>query len=278
MKKIFKYSVFMILVLIFCSACDGDVTRELRHSGFNVGNEFVCDAFYPKNKDDLNYQKIKYFTGSHIITEQGKIYEVSMQQQYANKSNCKVADTSIEVIAIFDNKIVKAKDGKFYYLFADSATTPYSEVTSSDNSYQVYDLLLKPESTIKVITADSSSGLYYVLKNDGNVYSYTLSSSDRNSPLSITSTNLVYNKADYGSENLVDFNYVGDNGATFVRSDTRAFKMNATNAEECQKYVDVACKFQMEEFTAYSKYKDSIIAYNGSTIITKYKLIFTIGY
>lgn len=277
MKKIIL-SLFILCLSFLCCACDGDVTRELRHSGFSVGSEFICDAFYPKNKDDTSYQKIRYYTGNHIITEQGKIYEVSTQQQYANKSNCKVADTNIEVEAIFDNKVVKAKDGKFYYLFADNATTPYSEITESDNSYQIYKLLLKPETTVKVITADSSAGLYYVLKNDGNIYGYTLNSADRNSPLTITSTNLIYNKADYGSENLVDFNYVGDNGATFVRSNTRAFKMSATNAEECQKYVDVACKYQMEEFTAYSKYKDNIIAYNGSTLITKYKLIFTMGY
>lgn len=275
MKKKMEFIIVVFLAIFLCSACDGDVTRAIRHDGFNVGNDFVCDAFFSDDKDVTEYEKIKYLTGSNIITEKGRIYEVSMGQQYANESNCKVADTKIEVVAIFDNKVVKASDGKLYYLIADNQSEPYTEVTDNDSSYLLYDLLLKPEGTIKVMTVNSNDGVYYVLKNDGNVYNYTVTKTDRYTPPTISSTALMYNKSDYGSD-IVDFNYAGNSGATFVRTDKKAYKMSATNSKECSKYVDVECDYKLEEFSSFSEYRDYIVAYNGSTVITNYGRTFNV--
>lgn len=271
-KMLFIVIVFM---LFLCSGCTGTITRSIRHSGFTIAGDFACDPFFPKDKDDTSYSKVKFLTGTHIISNEGKLYEVSLEKPYASNSNCKEADTTISVVSIFDNKIVRAADGKMYYLNGDNSTTPYSEVTGDDNNYAIYQLLLGQESTIKVITA-GSSGLYYVLKNDGNVYSYTVNNSDRGVPPTITSTELIYNKDDYGSENIIDFNYAGENSSTFIRTDNKAYKMFVTNAKECNKYADVACKYQMNEFTIYSEYKDYFIAYNGSKIITSYGKIFNV--
>lgn len=274
MKKIFVLSFIMTFVLICCSGCDGDVTRSIRHDGFSIGNDFVCDIFFPKKKDDTSYEKIKYLTDTHIITDKGKIYEISLSQPYANNANCKVADTDIEVDSIFDNKIIKAVDGKLYYLTPDNQTAAYSEVSAEDNSFYIYDLLLNPAGTVKVLTADSSSGLYYVLKDDGNVYGYTVSQNDRNAPPSITSTSIIYNKNDYDSK-IVDFNYAGESSATFAKTENSAYKMYMENEEECSKYVDVQCKYKMKEFESYREYKDYFLAYNGKTIITKYGKTFS---
>ena len=108
MKKIIMMvTVFLVLVLC-CTACKGDVTRSLRHEGYSYGAEFSCDAFFPKDKEDTSYDKIKYLTPSHVITEDGKIYEISMERAYSNEENCKLADTKLEVAAVFDNSIFKA--------------------------------------------------------------------------------------------------------------------------------------------------------------------------
>lgn len=275
MKRIIICGLTLSLVLL-CCACNGDVTRALRHSGFNVGSEFVCEPFFPKKKDDYSYDRVKFLTDSHIINEKGKIYEVSFGQLYANKANCKKAETTIDVVALFDDRIAKSSDGKYYYLVAANNVVPYTEVTDADNSYAIYDILLRPEGTKKVITADSSNGLYYVLKSDGSVYGYTLNKADRNSPIQITETSLIYNKVDYGGDDIIDFNYAGDSKATFVKTATKAFKMDAENAEECYKYADVECNYKMSEFTAYEEYFDNIIAYNGKTIITKYGKVFSV--
>ena len=58
MNKKFKFIFLMSFILLFCSACDGDVTRDLRHDGFNYGSEFNCKYFFPADKEDTSYKKI----------------------------------------------------------------------------------------------------------------------------------------------------------------------------------------------------------------------------
>lgn len=275
MKRYIKVTFLIVFCTLLCCGCQGDITRAIRHEGFNVGDEFVCENFYPKDKKDTSYDKIKYLTGNQVIDENGKIYEISLSQKYANDSNCKAADTNIEVMAIFDNKIVKSSDGKLYNLNASNNVAAYSEVLNTDNYYELYNLLLGSDDTLKVITANSNTGLYYVLKNDGNVYEITVSKADRGQPLAIVSTTLVYNKNKFGSD-IIDFNYAGDSGATYVKTDNTAYKMYVDNKADCTKYADVNCKYKMKEFETYAKYKDYIIAYNGNTIITSYKRVFSV--
>lgn len=275
MKKI-KFAVLAVLVLVCCSACNGTITREIRHAGFTMGDTFTCDNFYPKEKEDTNYEKIKYFTGSHLINSEGKIYELSLGQKFANDQNCKVSDTNIVVKAIFDDKIVKGTDNKYYYLVGSNDVSSYSVIPETDNSYLIYDLLLKADDVIKVITANSSTGLYYVLKDDGNIYGYTISKKDYNSLPTVTSTTVAYSKNDYGAK-IIDFNYAGESLNTFLRTDDKIFRMKITNSEECNKYADIKCNFQMLEDEIFNTYKDVIISYNGNTLITNYKQMFNVA-
>ena len=274
MKKILKYSIFMVIVLLFCSSCDGDVTRDLRHAGFTVGDgKFVCDAFF--NSNNLS-ERIRYITSYQIITEEGRIYDISLGQVYSNKANCKVADVSFHVKSIFDNKVIRADDGGIYTLVADNNTKPYTLVTSADNSYALYQLLLSGMDVVKVMTADSNNGIYYVLKTDGNVYGYTVSQNDRSEPPSIGGTSIVYSKEDYGGE-IIDFNFAGDSPTTFVRTTSKVYRLSATNSKECSQYADVKCNYEMIEEPVFEKRKSSILAYNGSIILTDYQKIFTLG-
>ncbi len=271
MKKYFQlFLVFVVVVL--CSACDGDVTRALRHDGFSVGGEFICDAFVGEEAPD----KIKYLLPNHIINESGRIYEISLGQKYSNDSNCKVADTGLKVVSLFDNNIFKASDGKYYRINADNNVKAYTEIPNTDSNYLLYDLFLKPENTIKVITADTNNGIFYVLKNDGNVYGMTINKQERNVPPTIVNTVIVYDRNNFGGA-ITDFNYSGESSTTFVRAGLKVFHMKASNVDECSKFADIQCSYQMVESPVFEEYSDSILAYNGSTVITSYKKVFSIG-
>ena len=273
MKKRFLF-VFTVLVLgLFCSGCEGDVTRAIRHDGFNVGGDFICDAFIGEAATESVY----FFTGNHFITTNGRIYELSIGKTFANNANCKPADTSIQVLAIFDNRFVKAVDGRYYSLVnQNNGSGAYQEITDNDNSYAIYDLLLKPDDTIKVGTVDASNGVYYVLKNDGNVYDVTIRKDKTNSTPSILGQTVVYSQDDYGGP-IIDFNYNGNSGATFVRTQTKAYHLNAINYAECSRYADVACDYRMMESASFAEYGDYILAYNGAMIITTYGKTFTVA-
>lgn len=274
MKK--KYLFLFILVCLLCTACNGTVTRELRHAGFTVGKKFVCARFYPQGKDNPAQEKIVYLTGTHIINGEGKIYEISMGQPYANNEQCKEAGTTLRVKAILDNNIIKATDGKYYYLMSQNNVGSYSEVPVTDNSFLIYDILLREEDVVKVVTADRSTGLYYILKTDGNVYGNVIASPDRDTPPQLVSTQIVYSKSDYGSR-IVDFNYAGDSINTYLKTEETVYRLRVANGDECNKYVDVPCTYEMKEDPIFPKYNDRIIAYNGSLLITDYQMTFSVA-
>ena len=270
-KRVVLFSLLFIMVFL-CSACNGTVTRDLRHSGFSVGSKFICDGFYPGG--DSLYKRVIYLTDNKIIDNNGSIYEVSLGQLYENKQNCKKAKTDIVVKAIFDNKIVKGNDNKYYYLDGSNNVESYSLVLETDNSYELYNMLLKDDDVVKVITADGSKGVYYILKSDGNVYSYTINKDGYNSPLKVTSKSVVYDENNFVSK-IIDFNYAGNSTNTYIKTEDSIYRMKAINYDKCSKYADVSCIYKMEKDEVLTKYKDKIIAYNGRIVITDYKQVFT---
>lgn len=276
MKKKVIYISLLFLAVLLCSACDGDVTRDIRHAGFSVSTKFICDGFYPTKKEDILYKKIKYLTNTNIIDAEGRIYEVSFDQVYENKQNCKKASTDIIVRAIYDGKVVKATDNKYYYLISDNGITRYSQVSEVDNSYELYNILLSDVNVVKVATIDSSKGLFYVLKNDGNIYSYTVTKADYNSPLKITARSMVYDISMYNSK-IVDFNYAGESSSTYIKTEDAVYRMKATNYDRCSKYADVECIYEIERDEVFDKYGDRIIAFNGNILITDYKQVFKLS-
>lgn len=272
-RKIIGISLLFI-VLVLCTGCNGNITRDIRHDGFDVSTKFICDSFYPSNKNDTSYKKIKYLTNNNIIDNNGYIYEISLDQVYESKQNCKKAKTDIVVKAIFDNKIVKSKDNKYYYLETDNNVVKYSLVLETDNNYELYNMLLYDDDIVKVVTADGSRGTYYILKTDGVVYSYTINRADYNSPLRVVNKIIAYDKDEFGDK-IIDFNYAGESTATYVRTEKNVYRMRIINYDKCSKYADVSCIQQMEKDEVFEKYIDRIIAYNGNTLITDYKQVFT---
>lgn len=269
MKKKFLILSLVVFIILLTTACEGDVTRALRHEGFNVAGDIECKMLYNGKEGE----KIKYYTGSKLITEDGKIYDYSNERKFSSGSNCRLANTDLRVAALFDYSVFKATDGKIYLLTTNNGALEYQEVTDADNSYRIYNLLLTPADTVKVITADSTKGVYFVLKNDGNVYAYSIVQGDGNTA-SVSGTTVVYSKDDYGAP-IVDFNYAGESAATFVRTNAnKVYFMKPTNAKECSQYADVKCNYEMEESPTFEKYYDYILVYNGQTVITTYSRMF----
>ncbi len=273
MKKYFKIILVSLFVVFFCSACNGDVTRALRHDGFSVSDEkFVCDALFEKGSTIM----IRFMTPTHLITTDGVIYEISPGKKYSNNQNCKLANTDLRVSAIFDNSVFLATNGGIYRLVASNDAQAYTEVNSSDNSYALYSLLFNSSTGIKIMTADSQNGIYYVLSKDGNVYGYTIYNRDRSNGVpEVAGIVIVYHRLDYGD--IYDFNYVGNSPATYVRSNDKIYHLESTNADECSTYADIACEYVMTEDETLEENKDYILAYSGSNIITTYQRFFTLG-
>ena len=86
-----------------------------------------------------------------------------------------------------------------------------------------------------------------------------------------------FNVRPENSQFLIDFNYNGSSTSTFVKTENSYYRMKVTNSEECSKYADVNCVYEMALDDKLTEEYDQILAYNGSTLITKYGKIFNVN-
>lgn len=267
MKKGIKIMGLLVLMALICSGCDmmyASTTRDIRHSGFALsGAELKCDELF-KN---IDYDKVRFLTGKHAIMESGSVYELSMGQKYSNEQNCMASPLTSGVVALFNENVVKTSGGKYYFLVRTGDNAAYTAVPNTDSNYMIYDIILKDSEVLKVKTADASAGHYYVLKKDGNVYNYVVTKNHASA--AIVSTPVVYSRSNYDGE-IIDFSYAGKTTGTFVRTNTKIYRMMATNREECSKYIDVACTYEMSLDKGLTDHQNRILGFSGSFLITTY--------
>ncbi|MBR6950016.1 MAG: hypothetical protein IKH54_07525 [Bacilli bacterium] len=276
MKNI-KYIVLFILVIVItgCSYKYATTTRNIRHSGFSVAsNSFKCDSIFD-SKEEIVKEPIAFYIGGYIFTETGYLYETNLGKVYSNNMNCKKPEFSTLVSAVFDLSIIKGTDNNYYYVGGSEEIPAYSQVTSNDEDYSLYDILLKENDVVKASTINSKEGIYYVLKRNGNIYEYDITK-DKNNHYSLINSYVKYDYNDYGST-IIDFNYNGSSTSTFVKTENSYYRMKVTNSEECSKYADVNCVYEMALDDKLTEEYDQILAYNGSTLITKYGKIFNVN-
>lgn len=270
MKKKIKLIVLFLVVLLCTCGCDmfyAGTTRDIRHAGYSVSNaDFECPTLFPS---DDGFEEIQFFTNIYAITTDGKFYTLSLGKKYQNGLNCKVPDNfaNKKVKAIMDNKVVKMDDGKYYYIVTSGDSAAYTEVPMNDSNYPVYRLLFNDSSILKVITVDASNGYYYVLKSDGNVYNMVISRNGDS--IFLASSSVVYSKSNYNGA-IVDFGYAGNSSSTYILTETQIFRMLMQNKEECTKYADVLCKYEMQLDTGLSEHIDEILGFGGNFLITDY--------
>ena len=280
MKKI-KIILLLVISSLLLTACTGDITRNIRKAGYSVSDaEFKCGLLTPgKDKvEGKDYENIKFLSSSYAITTAGNVYELSLGGLFSNNMNCRKAP-KVQASAIMDNSVIRDKDGKYYYLKQEgNGSLPYQEVTRDDKNFQLYNMLLKDPEVIKVATINSNAYNYYVLKSDGNVYNYMFEEvGERNKTIKFRSGSIIYAKSRFGNSPIIDFNYAGDSTTTYFRTEQEIYRYSITNEEECSKYVDVPCKYELQKDEKLTEYKEHFLGYGGSIILTDYGKVFTIG-
>lgn len=269
MKK-FKILLLFLLVVFVCTGCaNADATRAIRHSGFSLSPaEFVCPTLYPESSITGSFDKIRFLTPTSVITTDGAIYRLSYGQYYSNNTNCKKMDFTPRILSVLDDRIVRTDDKKLYNLDSSNADGSLVEITTKESNYYVYQAIMSDNNVLKVYTVNQEKGLYYVLMRDGNIYNYVVTKIN-NETVAINSTSIAFNKNNFGGD-IIDFKFAGDAPSTFIRTNNSIFRMKITNREECSTYADVKCEYKMSLDEGLTEYRDQILAFSGSFLITTY--------
>ena len=276
MKNKMRVICLLFIISILVTGCNGTVTRKIRQDGYKISSsKFKCSFLFSNKKDKKVHEDVKYLTDNYIISESGNIYEISIDGLYSNNMNCKKGgNLGTKVNAIMDNSVVRGEDTYFYYLGGDSASK-YTRISTDDENYSIYKILLGESDTVKVATANSNSNSYYVLKKDGAIYKYILKKKEDSNEYYRSGSSIEVKRTEYGP--IIDFNYAGVSLATFYRTNDSIYTMKITNSKECNKFVDVPCEYELKKDTVLNEYKDRIIAFDGKTIITDYGRVFSAG-
>lgn len=271
-----KILIIIFITTLFLTGCDGNITRDIRESGFNVSDKsFKCELLINK-KSQYTLDKPQYLVNNLIITEKGQLLEISLDKQYLNNMNCKKVSTNIEVVSIFSDEIVKSKDNKYYYIKENQNIIPYTEATINDSKYNLYNTLLQDSNVIKVQSVNGNANSYYVLKTDGKIYNYILEENTSTKTYNLVSA-LPVDLGIFIEDKIIDFNYKGKSSATFYKTKTSIYSFKNTNMKECNKYADVKCEYKLEKNNTLTMNKDRIKVYNGTQIITDYGRVFSLN-
>ena len=127
----------------------------------------------------------------------------------------------------------------------------------------------------KAVTVNSNINSYYVLKDDGSIYNYVLTKDEQSKTFFVKSDNVQFTSNSYDGK-IIDFYYAGDSTTTFFRTPTSIYRNLIGNEEECSKYVDVPCEYEIGVDTTLTENLDRIVIYNGKKLFTDYGRIFTL--
>ena len=275
MKKIFKIIVIIVIVIVVLIGAVFGYTK-IKQSMMNnerrntmtlmeyikthespvlyfVSKELKCDAL----------DNIKLLTSDRIITKDNEIYDISFDKLFSNNQNCKKIETNINISNIRDGFIF-SKDNKFYNI------SDFEEVGIADY-LQIY---LLDKNIIKIIESDYdeiNGKINLLVFKNNNIYkqTYNLNLANGNRIITFENEELYKSLEEYGNIKHITFEpHLYTNSDKNIQlwkstiktiiSDKGYYYLNEVKTDECTKYVDIECEFELKESETYKRFSKDI--------------------
>ena len=275
MKKIFKIiGIIVIVIVVLIGAVFG--YTKIKQSMMNnerrntmtlmeyikthespvlyfVSKELKCDAL----------DNIKLLTSDRLITKDNEIYDISFDKLFSNNQNCKKIETNINISNIRDGFIF-SKDNKFYNI------SDFEEVGITDR-LQIY---LLDKNIIKIIESDYdeiNGKINLLVFKNNNIYkqTYNLNLANGNRIITFENEELYKSLEEYGNIKHITFEpHLYTNSDKNIQlwkstiktiiSDKGYYYLNEVKTDECTKYVDIECEFELKESETYKRFSKDI--------------------
>ncbi len=276
MKKIFKIIVIIVIVIVVLIGAVFGYTK-IKQSMMNnerrntmtlmeyikthespvlyfVSKELKCDAL----------DNIKLLTSDRLITKDNEIYDISFDKLFSNNQNCKKIETNINISNIRDGFIF-SKDNKFYNI------SDFEEVGIADY-LQIY---LLDKNIIKIIESDYdeiNGKINLLVFKNNNIYkqTYNITNGENGfNKITFEKEELYKSLEEYGNIKHITFEpHLYTNSDKNIQlwkstiktiiSDKGYYYLNEVKTDECTKYVDIECEFELKESETYKRFSKDI--------------------
>ena len=216
-------------------------------------NKFICD---------IDYNNIKDFQSDYFVTKNNEIYDISFDKLYSNNQNCKKREIDIDVSNIQDYYIF-SKNNKIYNVrdLEEEYITDYSQIYLLDKNI------------IKIISSDYDNGKINVLVfKDNNIYkqTYNITNGENGfNKITFEKEELYKSLEEYGNIKHITFEpHLYTNSDKNIQlwkstiktiiSDKGYYYLNEVKTDECTKYVDIECEFELKESETYKRFSKDI--------------------
>ena len=276
-------------------------------------NNYVPYSIYVENENkSLDCPEltndIKYLGSGSFLTSDGRLFIYS-SKLYSNDKNCKEVSADIKIEKILNSYSYYDIEGNRYSL--DSTTGTLKKEDYKDEfhlflldkykNYEYWDYndgkyMEEIDTSLnESVTENNTSittryaGGAYCLRN-GKVYfdayrsittySYTTGSE---TVYKLTKSIVVYDGVDFSSNIMRVYSCSGanykNNLPVCLKTENKFYSLKVTNAEECGKYADVECIYEMKSEDILTEYYSKIGYFDGKFIIdTNNKLFARNGY
>ncbi len=240
---------FLLFIWLMERADDNDLKNEQE---FKVVQTINCDAL----------KNAKFINNSYIFTNDG-IYQYSTSKKYSNNTNCKkINDAEIEKVIGYD---FMKDDHKVYSIKYDTG-----ELVENNYNFYKIDYFANDEviyvSNYTSAYVDSKETIYFLaLKTDGKIYKVKYVRNYQKNTYEKVAEEVWQ---EYADEKILMFSsdehYDNDTNEYvvslhYLKTDKSIYLRENNNKEECQKYIDVKCTYELVKNAYLSKINNKII-------------------
>lgn len=207
---------------------------------------------------------IKQYYNNYLLTNSNELYEFNSTQKFSDTNeNChKITD--IKIKKIMDNNYYLSEDNKLYHFNWENDNKPIlKEVENYGSTNKIIVDILSSDDIVSARQIknewkdDKAIYIYEVLKTDGKVYEYTISTKDNynsNTGNSTTTVRLEDEKLKLEIPGEKIKKYYGEdeyNRASAI-TDKGIYLAKVKNAE-CKDYADIECEYELVKDDYFSK-------------------------
>lgn len=251
MKK--KLGLIFICGIILFGVCScKNKENNVNNNKPTLIKELKCDV--------LN--NVKYSFDNYFITNNNDLYILNTDQLYSNNKNCKKINSNENIIKLM--AVISTTNNYYEYYVLDDKNNIYY-INNIELILQTYINNENYDVPVFKTFIDNniiSQYTYFALKNDGNLYWYEkiYQKQDENK--------LVLFKK-YDNEIILEYNFtIAAHG--YIKTNKAFYTTKVINQEQCEKYVDVECKYDLAKNVQLTNIYDDISIYKlDSTYITK---------